>query len=47
MSAPVRTVGKAVGKRVTGRKPGALEALAAATVVGFSAAVATYRALRK
>ncbi len=47
MSAAVRTVGKAVGERVSGGSPGALRAFAAATVVGAAAAVATYKVLRK
>ena len=46
MSAPVRTVGKAVGERLGGGKPGRMRALGAAIVVGAGAAVATYRALR-
>jgi hypothetical protein len=46
MSAPIRTVGKAIGERMTGGKPGRMRAFAAAAVVGAGAAVATYRALR-
>ena len=46
MSAPIRTVGKALGERVTGGKPGRGRAMAAAVVVGAGAAVATYKALR-
>jgi hypothetical protein len=46
MSAPVRTVGKAIGERVSGGKPGRMRALGAAAVVGAAAAVATYKALR-
>lgn len=40
------TVGKAFAERMTGSQPGAFRALAAATVVGVAAAVATYRLLR-
>lgn len=46
MSAPIRTLGKAIGERVTGGKPGRMRAFAAAAVVGAGAAVATYKALR-
>ena len=46
MSAPIRAVGKAIGERVTGGKPGRMRAFAAAAVVGAGAAVATYKALR-
>ncbi len=47
MSAGVRTVGKAVGERVSGSRPGPLRAFAAAAVVGAATAVLTYKALRK
>jgi hypothetical protein len=47
MSAAVRTVGKAVGERVSGGRPGVLRAFAAAAVVGAATAVVTYKALRK
>jgi hypothetical protein len=47
MSAGVKTVGKAVGERVTGGRPGVLRAFAAAAVVGAASAVITYKALRK
>ena len=43
----VSTVGKAVGERLTGGRPGALRAFAAAAVVGAASAVLTYRALRQ
>lgn len=46
MSAALRTVGRAVGERVSGNKPGRMRAFAAAAVVGAGAAVATYKALR-
>lgn len=46
MSAAVRTVGKAIGERAGGGRPGPMRALAAAAVVGAVSAVATYRALR-
>ena len=45
-SAVKRMVGKTVGKRVSGSKPGALRSLAVAAMVGVAAAVLTYRALR-
>jgi hypothetical protein len=47
MSAAVKTVGKAVGEKVTGGRPGVLRAFAAAAVVGAASAVLTYKALRK
>ncbi|HET9102010.1 MAG TPA: hypothetical protein VFN55_01550 [Solirubrobacteraceae bacterium] len=46
MSAPVRTVGKAVGERLSGGRPGRMQALGAALVVGVGTALATYKALR-
>lgn len=46
MSAPIRTVGKAIGERLSGGKPGRMRALAAAAVVGAGAAIATYKGLR-
>jgi hypothetical protein len=46
VSAPIRAVGKAVGERLSGGKPGRMRALAAAVVVGAGAAVATYKGLR-
>ena len=42
----VSTVGKAVGERLSGGRPGALRAIAAAAVVGAASAVITYKALR-
>jgi hypothetical protein len=42
----VSTVGKAVGERLSGGRPGALRAMAAAAVVGMASAVITYKALR-
>jgi hypothetical protein len=45
-STATRTVGKAVAQRVSGSRPGALTALAAAVVVGVGAGVAAYRLLR-
>jgi hypothetical protein len=47
MSSAVKTVGKAVGERVGGGRPGVLRAFAAAAVVGAASAVLTYKALRK
>jgi hypothetical protein len=41
-----RTVAKAVGQRVSGSRPGALTAFAAAVIVGAGAGVAAYRLLR-
>jgi hypothetical protein len=41
-----RTVRKAVAERVSGSKPGALRAFIVAVIVGFAAAVITYRLLR-
>lgn len=46
-SAPVKTVGKAVGQRVTGEKPNPFRSFAAAAVAGIAAGVLTYKALRK
>ena len=46
MSAGVRTVGKAIGERVSGGRPGPMRAFGAAAIVGAVAAVATYKALR-
>lgn len=47
MSAPgVKSLGKAVGERVSGDRPGAMRALVAAAVTGTAAAVLTYKALR-
>ncbi|MEA2213591.1 MAG: hypothetical protein QOF83_3539 [Solirubrobacteraceae bacterium] len=46
MSAAVGTVGKAVGERISGGRPGPLRAFAAAAVVGAAAAVVAYKALR-
>lgn len=45
-SAPVRTVGKAALKRVSGIAPNVFQSLAAAAVVGTGAGVLTYRLLR-
>ena len=45
-SAPARTVGRAVVKRLTGIGPNAFQALAAAAIVGTGAGVLTYRLLR-
>jgi hypothetical protein len=45
-SAPVRTVGKAAVKRLTGIAPNVVQSLAAATIVGTGAGVLTYRLLR-
>jgi hypothetical protein len=42
MPAPLRSLIKAMGERLSGSKPGVLRALAAA----FAAAVVTYRLLR-
>ncbi|MGB9183491.1 MAG: hypothetical protein WCB67_05450 [Solirubrobacteraceae bacterium] len=47
MNAGVRMVGKALGERITGGRPGPLRAFAAAAVVGAATAVTTYKALRK
>jgi hypothetical protein len=47
MSAGVKTVGKAVGEKVSGGQPGPVRSFAAAAVVGAVAAVVTYKALRK
>lgn len=46
MSPGVGTVGKAAGERLSGGRPGALRALAAAAIVGAASAVITYKALR-
>ena len=42
-----RTLGKAVGERLSGNGPGPGRAFAAAVVTGAVTAVVTYRALRK
>ena len=46
MPAPLRTLIKAVGDRLSGSTPGLLRALVAAVTVGVTAAVLTYRLLR-
>ena len=46
MPAPVRTLLKAIGDRLTGAKPGAPRSLGVSTMVGFAAGVATYKLLR-
>jgi hypothetical protein len=46
MTPGAKTLGKAVGERVTGGEPGPLRAAVASAVVGAAAAVLTYRALR-
>ena len=47
MTAGVKTVGHAVGEKVSGGQPGPLRAFAAAAIVGAAAAVVTYKSLRK
>ncbi len=47
MTPGVKTVGKALGERVTGGRPGPLRSCLASAVVGAGAAVATYKGLRK
>lgn len=42
----VGTVGKAVGERLSGGRPGPLRAVAAAAIVGVASAAITYKALR-
>ena len=46
MSAATRTVGKAVGERLSGNGPGPMRAFVAAAVAGAATAVLTYKALR-
>jgi len=45
-SSILRTVGKALGERISGAKPGVLRALLVAFLVGVAAAILTYRLLR-
>ena len=46
MSGPKGTLGKAIGERVSGGRPGPVRAIVASAVVGVAAAALTYRALR-
>ena len=46
MPAPLRSVFKAIGERLSGSRPGMLRSLVVAATVGVAAAVATYRLLR-
>jgi hypothetical protein len=46
MPAPIRSLLKAIGERLTGAKPGFVRALLAALTVGVAAAVATFKLLR-
>ena len=46
LPAPLRPVVRAIGRRLTGSKPGVLRALLAAIIVGIGAAVLTYLLLR-
>lgn len=43
----IRTVGNAVGERVSGGRPGPMRSCLTAIVAGVGAAVITYKALRK
>lgn len=45
-SSIVGTIGKALGQRISGSKPGVLRALLVASIVGIGAAILTYRLLR-
>jgi hypothetical protein len=46
MPAPLRTLLKAIGQRLSGSKPGVIRAIMAALSVGIAVAVLTYRLLR-
>lgn len=46
MSKATNAVGKAAAKRISGDRPGVVQALVAATVVGVAAGALTYRMLR-
>ena len=46
MPAPIRTVLKAIGERVSGSKPGVLRALLSGVIVGCATALLTYKLLR-
>lgn len=46
MKSIVKTIGKALGQRISGSGPGALRALLVAFIVGIGAAILTYRLLR-
>ena len=46
MSKGTSIIGKAAAKRLSGDRPGVLQAVGAAAVVGFATAALTYRALR-
>jgi len=45
-SSIMKTIGRALGQRISGSQPGALQALLVASIVGIGAAVLTYRLLR-
>jgi hypothetical protein len=44
--AALRSIWKAIRDRLSGNRPGALRAFIVAVVVGFAAAIITYRLLR-
>jgi hypothetical protein len=46
MPAPLRTLVKALGERLSGSRPGVLRAIMAALTVGVATAILTYRLLR-
>ena len=46
MPAPIRTLLKAIGERISGSKPGMPRALLSGIIVGFAAALLTYKLLR-
>ena len=46
MPAPIRTLLKAIGERISGSKPGMFRALLSAIIVGVAAAILTFKLLR-
>ena len=46
MPAPIRSLLKTIGKRLTGSQPGIFPAILASLTVGGGAAVATFKVLR-
>lgn len=46
MSTSLKVIGKAIGQRASGSKPGVPRALSAATIVGVGAGALAYRLLR-
>ena len=46
MPAPIRTLLKAIGERISGSKPGLFRALLSGIIVGIAAVLLTYKVLR-